>query len=87
MEHRSLDGAVNAVAPQTPSQEGFSRALAQSFGRRVWLRMPGAPLRALLGEMSTLLLDGQNVEPRAALQAGYRFQHPTLDGALRDLAG
>lgn len=86
MEQRSLNGAVNAVAPETPSQEGFSRALAQSFGRRVWLRMPGAPLRALLGEMSTLLLDGQNVAPRAALQAGYRFQYPRLAEALRELA-
>lgn len=87
LAHPALEGAVNAVAPETPSQAGFSRALAQSFGRRVFLRMPGAPLRWLLGEMATLLLDGQHLEPRAALQAGYRFEHPTLAGALRDLAG
>lgn len=87
LEHQALAGAVNAVAPDTPSQEGFSRALAQSFGRRVFLRMPGAPLRWLMGEMATLLLDGQNLVPRAALDAGYRFQHPTLAGALRNLAG
>ncbi len=87
LEHKALEGAVNAVAPDTPSQEGFSRALAQSFGRRVYLHMPGAPLRWLMGEMSTLLLDGQNLVPRAALDAGYRFKHPALAQALRDLAG
>lgn len=86
LAHPALQGAVNAVAPDTPSQEGFCRALAQSFGRRIYLRMPGAPLRWLMGEMATLLLDGQNLVPRAALQAGYRYEHPTLAGALRDLA-
>ncbi len=87
LAHPALQGAVNAVAPDTPSQEGFCRVLAQSFGRRVYLRMPGAPLRWLLGEMATLLLDGQNLVPRAALDAGYRYEHPTLAEALRDLAG
>ena len=82
----SLSGPVNAVAPDTPSQERLTRSMAASFGRRAWLRLPGAPLRMLVGEMSTLLLDGQNVAPRAALAAGYRFRHPALDEALADLA-
>ena len=48
--------------------------------------MPGLPLRAVLGEMSTLLLDGQNAVPAAALTHGYPFVHPQLGGALADLA-
>ncbi len=83
---KPLDGAVNAVAPDMPSQERFARTLAQSFGRRLYLRMPEAPLRWLLGEMSTLLLDGQHAVPRAAIEAGYRFRFPALGPALRDLA-
>ncbi|WP_457319917.1 DUF1731 domain-containing protein [Roseateles sp. P5_E11] len=62
------------------------QALAASFGRRAWLRMPAWPLRRLAGEMSTLLLDGQNVVPAAARAAGYRFRFPTLQAALSDLA-
>lgn len=81
-----LAGAVNAVAPDTRSQADFARAMAASLGRRVCVRMPGAPLRWALGEMSELLLEGQNVLPKAALAAGYRFSHPTLDGALANLA-
>ena len=83
---RSLSGAVIAVAPETRSQADFARAMAASFGRRVRLRMPGAPLRWLLGEMAELLLEGQNVVPEAALAAGFRFRHPTLDGAFAALA-
>jgi len=83
----SLVGAVNAVAPATPTQAAFAQALAASFGRRVHLRAPHAPLRALLGEMAELLLEGQNVVPAQALALGYRFQHATLEGALAALAG
>ena len=82
-----LAGAVNAVAPDTPPQARFVQALAASFGRRAWMRVPDAPMRALMGEMATLLLDGQNAVPRAALEAGYGFRFPALERALRDLAG
>jgi hypothetical protein len=65
----------------------FAHALAASFGRRAHLRVPHAALRLALGEMAELLLAGQNAVPAAALAAGYRFRHPTLEGALAALAG
>ena len=86
MAHQILQGPVNAVAPEAVTQAGFAHALAASFGQRAWLSMPAWPLRALLGEMSTLLLDGQNAVPTAALAHGYPFVHPQLGGALADLA-
>ena len=82
-----LSGAVNAVAPRTPTQAEFARLLAASFGRLARLRMPHAPLRAALGEMAELLLEGQNAVPSVALAAGYRFRHPTIEGAFAELAG
>jgi uncharacterized protein (TIGR01777 family) len=81
-----LSGPVNAVAPDTRAQADFARAMAASFGRRVWLRMPGAPLRWAMGEMAELLLEGQNVLPGAALAAGFHFRHPTLVDAFANLA-
>ena len=86
MAHNEVDGPVNAVAPDTPTQARFAQALAASFGRRVWMRVPDAPMRALAGEMSTLLLDGQNAVPRAALAAGYVFRFAQLEAAFGDLA-
>ena len=86
MAHPNLQGPVNAVAPDEVTQATFAQALAASFGRRAWIRMPGLPLRAVLGEMSTLLLDGQNAVPSAALAHGYRFVHPQLTGALADVS-
>lgn len=87
LANEGLRGPVNAVAPDTLPQAQFAQALAASFGQRVWMRVPDASMRTLLGEMSTLLLDGQNARPRAAVAAGYRFVHPRLKAALRALAG
>lgn len=86
MAHQYLQGPVNAVAPETVTQATFAQALAASFERRARLRVPALPLRTALGEMSTLLLDGQNSVPSAALTHGYRFAHPRLSGALGELA-
>jgi len=86
MAHPHLQGPVNAVAPDAVTQATFAQALAASFGRHVWLRMPGLPLRVMLGKMSTLLLDGQNAVPTAALAHGYPFVHRRLSDALAGLA-
>lgn len=87
LAHETLAGPVNVVAPQTPTQAEFAHALAASYGRRVLLRVPGFALRLAMGEMADLLLSGRNVVPAAALRAGYGFLHPTLEGALAELAG
>lgn len=86
LDHANLQGPLNAVAPDVRSQADFTRALAASFGRKVIIRLPAAPLRLLAGEMGSLLLDGQNAVPAAALSAGYSFRFPRLDQALQDLA-
>jgi uncharacterized protein (TIGR01777 family) len=87
LAHPTLAGPVNAVAPDVRTQVELARAMAGSFGRRVWLHIPAAPLRLAMGEMSELLLEGQNVVPRVALDAGYVFRHPTMEHAFADLAG
>ena len=80
-----LEGAVNAVAPEGVTQARFAQSLAEGFGSRACLRVPGRVLRTMLGEMSELLLCGQNVQPAAALAAGYRFRHASLRDALAEL--
>ena len=86
LQRTDIRGPVNAVAPEACTQAGFVAALAASFGGKARLAVPALPLRWLAGEMSTLLLDGQKVIPRVALEAGYRFRFATLDEALGSLA-
>ncbi|MES2938706.1 MAG: DUF1731 domain-containing protein [Pseudomonadota bacterium] len=82
----ALQGAVNAVAPEVPTQEAFARSMAASFRRKVVLRMPDRLLRLGLGEMSELLRLGQHAVPGAAVAAGYRFRMPRVGSALDALA-
>ena len=80
-----VSGAVNAVAPQAVRQRDFQRLLARTLNRPQWLRVPAAPLRVALGEMSGLLLEGQRVIPARLSALGFDFRRPTLRSALRNL--
>ena len=48
---------------------------------------PRPPSALLLGEMATVVLDGQRVVPKKAEALGFPFRFPEIDAALRDVAG
>ena len=78
-------GIVNAVSPQAVTNAEFAAALAHALQRPLRLRVPAWCLRLLLGELSTLLIDGQRAVPEKLQQVGYRFRFATLAAALTDL--
>lgn len=78
-------GIFNLTAPHSLPQAEFARHLATSLGRPLLLPLPAWLLRLLLGEMSTLLLTGQNVYPQRLLDAGFHFKYPDLSSALKHL--
>jgi uncharacterized protein (TIGR01777 family) len=79
------DGPINAVAPGAVTNAQFVRALGERLGRPAVLPAPIFALRAMLGEGASALLERQRVAPRRALERGYAFAFPSLDGALADL--
>jgi uncharacterized protein len=85
LDKPSLRGAVNAVAPNPATHRQLQHTLAHSLRRRIRMRIPAFVLRAALGEMAQLLVDGQRVLPRRALAAGFNFRHPDLRAALEKL--
>ena len=80
-------GAVNATAPQPVTMATLCRELGRALRRPSWLPGPGVVLRLLMGEMAELLLTGQRVLPRAALEGGYVFRFPGLAQALAACVG
>jgi uncharacterized protein (TIGR01777 family) len=84
LQKPQLTGAFNITSPNPVTQAEFAKTLAQALHRPLFLRVPAFVIRALLGEMGEcLLLKGQRVLPAALLKAGYVFQYPQLDKALR----
>lgn len=82
LDHEQCHGAWNGTAPQPVSNAQFTQALGQALHRPALLPMPAAALRLAVGGMADILLTGQRVLPRRALEAGFRFRHPDLPGAL-----
>lgn len=77
-----LAGAVNVTAPNPVTQREFAFALGRALHRPVLMKAPSFALKLALGEMATLVLDGQKVLPVRAEEAGFQFRYPTLDQAL-----
>ncbi len=84
-ENDGLSGPVNGSAPNPVSNRGFTRALGQAIGRRTLFPAPAFGLRLALGEFAEVLLASQRVVPKAALDAGFKFRHATIDSALSNL--
>ena len=84
-----LAGPVNAVAPQPVTNAEFTTTLGRLVRRPAVIPVPAFALRALFGEMAGLtMLASQRVVPKRLGDAGFRFEYPTLKGALRhELAG
>ena len=87
LDKPSVRGVVNAVAPNPATHLQVQHALARALHRPMWMRVPAFIVRAALGEMSQLLVDGQRVLPRRALSSGFVFRYPDLRAALDHLIG
>jgi NAD dependent epimerase/dehydratase family enzyme len=42
-------------------------------------------IRLILGEFGSVLLEGQRAIPRRLLNAGFQFQYPQIDEALKNI--
>jgi uncharacterized protein len=76
-------GPVNASSPSPATNAQFTRALGRALRRPAFVPIPALALKALYGEMSSVLTSSQRMVPRRALELGYEFAHPELGGALR----
>ncbi len=79
-----VSGVYNVVAPRANTNVEFSQSLAKALNRPHWApKVPGFALSLAMGEMSALLLEGQNVRPSRLLDARFQWRHPDLLGALQ----
>ena len=81
-----MHGAVNAVAPNTLTNQEFAETQAKQLHRPMLWRIPAFVLRPVLGQRAPLLLEGAEIAPKKLLQMGFSFRYPTLAAALADIA-
>jgi uncharacterized protein (TIGR01777 family) len=84
----SLEGPVNAVAPQPVTNREFTKFLGRILGRPTITALPAFAAKLLFGEMADeLLLASTRADPAKLIASEYRFRLPEAEGALRHLLG
>lgn len=87
IEHETARGPFNLTAPYPVTNAGFARALGQVLSRPAIVPTPGFALQLALGEMATMVLDGQRVVPERLSAHGFNFRFSELEPALRNVLG
>jgi hypothetical protein len=84
----TLSGPVNLTAPQPVTNAEFTRALGRALHRPAAMPVPALALKLMFGEMADeALLGSTRALPGKLIAAGFRFEQPTVDGALRAAVG
>ncbi len=84
----ACEGAYNLAAPEAVRQKKFAKVLGKVLRRPAFIPTPPFGVWILFGKMGvTLTTDSGRVAPTRLQELGYRFEHSTLEPALRDTLG
>jgi uncharacterized protein len=85
LDDSTMSGVFNATAPQPVKMKELCQQLGEVMARPSWMPVPSFVLEAMLGDGATVVLEGQQVLPTAALSRGFSFQYPQITAALRSI--
>ena len=85
LDQEDASGPFNITAPNPLTAKEFARVLGRVMGRPSYLPVPGFAMRLFLGEVATVVLDGQRATPRKLEELGFKFDYPDAESALGDL--
>ena len=86
IENPNKASFYNAVAPQTVNNKVMMKTLAKVNHKPFFLpNIPEFALKLALGEMSTEVLSSHAVSAKKILDAGFNFQFPSLEAALKNI--
>jgi hypothetical protein len=86
LEKTTLQGIFNAVAPNPATNQQLTQVAAKAKGKTyIGIGVPGFALKVVLGEMAAMVLGGNRVSSQKIQKAGFVFEFPDLEPALKDL--
>ncbi len=84
LEHNTISGPVNLVAPEPVTNRTFTKTLGSILNRPTVMSMPAFVAKAVFGQMADeLILSSTRVIPRVLNENGYPYTMPDLEQALR----
>lgn len=85
IHNEAARGPFNLTAPNPVRNHELAKTIGKVTKRPAFAPVPAFVLKTMFGEMSTVLLDGQQAVPKRLQEAGYEFKFPQIEAALRDL--
>lgn len=81
-----LDGVYNAVTSKPQTNKEITQYIAAVLQKPLWLpNVPSFVLKALLGDMATVVLSSQMASNEKVLSSGFLFEYHNVKRALADL--
>jgi uncharacterized protein (TIGR01777 family) len=85
LENDQARGPFNLTAPNPVTCRDFGKTLGKVMGRPSYMPVPGFALKLVIGEVATIVLDGQKVLPKKLEELGFSFQFAEVEKALQDI--
>lgn len=86
LTNKTIAGPYNGTALYPTTNAEFSKLLGRVLKRPAIAPAPAFVLKAILGEMSTIVLDGQKVLPTKFKEKKFHYRFQTLEMALKETA-
>lgn len=86
IENNQVHGTYNAVGPEPVQNNTFTQSFCRALQRPQWLpNVPSFVLKAMIGEMSSMVLNSQRISSKKIEQTGFVFQYKTISENLHQL--
>jgi uncharacterized protein (TIGR01777 family) len=83
LDNTELSGPVNLTGPDPVTNQAVTEAMGRVLRRPTLFAVPAFALKTVLGEFSTEVLGSARVLPAVLADAGFTWQDPTVDSAIR----
>ena len=87
LDTKGASGPINLSAPEPVTNKELSKTLGRVLRRPAVAPVPALALRALYGEMASIVTTGVRMMPARLQELGYEFAQPDLEQALRSATG
>ncbi len=86
LENLEIKGIYNGVSPNPVSNKDFTSSLNKTMHKlRFMPRIPSIIIKAILGDMSAIILDSTRVSNAKIASSAFEFKFKTIDSAFNDL--
>lgn len=85
IHHDTIRGAINVVAPQSPTNKEVTSIMSSKFKTFIRLKIPVTLLRLAIGQGHILITGDKSAAPDVLKKVGYKFQFADFSSALTNL--